>query len=240
MTLGEHPSGVDPRFRISLDRYNAPEHGIGKFRDIGHLVGINRLNQGGGAILDDFDNDDRLDIVFTSFDPTQSMVYYRNKGDGTFEDRTKEAGLSDQLGGLYCVQADYNHDGFLDIYIPRGAWFKTPMRPTLLRNNGNGTFTDVTKQAGLLDPMNSITAQWADYDNDGFLDLFVCNETGPCRLYHNKGDGTFEEVAAKVPGWPLWAAAGRGSPGSTSMATGLPRFVPQQPQRNGPALSQQP
>jgi len=198
MTLGEHPAGVDPRFRVALDRYNAPEHGIGKFRDVGHLVGINRFNQAGGAIMDDFDNDDRLDIVFTSFDPTQPMVYFRNRGDGTFEDRTKEAGLSDQLGGLYCVQADYNNDGFLDIFIPRGAWLSTPMRPTLLRNNGNGTFTDVTAEAGLLAPMNSVTAQWADYDNDGLLDLFVCNETGPCRLYHNKGDGTFAEVAAKA------------------------------------------
>jgi hypothetical protein len=198
MTLGDHPSGVDPRFRISLDRFTSPEHGIGKFRDIGHLVGINRLNQAGGVILDDFDNDGLLDIVFTSFDPTASMVFYRNKGDGTFEDRTKEAGLSDQLGGLNCVQADYNNDGFLDIYIPRGAWLQNPVRPTLLRNNGNGTFTDVTLEAGLLDPMNSIAAQWADYDNDGFLDLFVCNETGPCRLYHNKGDGTFEEVAVRA------------------------------------------
>ncbi len=72
MTLGEYPDRVDPRFRISLDRYNSPEHGIGKFRDIGHLVGINRLNQAGGAILDAFDNNDRLDIVFTSVDPTRS------------------------------------------------------------------------------------------------------------------------------------------------------------------------
>jgi hypothetical protein len=126
------------------------------------------------------------------------MVFYRNKGDGTFENRTKEAGLSDQLGGLNCVQADYNNDGFLDIFIPRGAWLQTPMRPTLLRNNGNGTFTDVTREAGLLEPTNSIAAQWADYDNDGYLDLFVCNETGPARLYHNRGDGTFEEVSVKA------------------------------------------
>ncbi|HWB34628.1 MAG TPA: VCBS repeat-containing protein, partial [Rugosimonospora sp.] len=104
-------------------------------------------------------------------------------GDGTFEDRTKEAGVGGQLGGLNCVQADYNNDGFLDVYVIRGAWLATPMRPSLLRNNGNGTFTDVTKEAGLLDPVNSIAAQWADYDNDGHLDLFVCNERGPCRLY---------------------------------------------------------
>ncbi|MEO2090745.1 MAG: CRTAC1 family protein [Gemmataceae bacterium] len=198
MTLGEYPDRVDPRFRLSLDRYLSAEHGIGKFRDVGHLAGVNRFNQSGGAILDDFDGDDRLDVVLTSYDPTAPMAFYRNKGDGTFEDRTREAGLGDQLGGLYCVQADYNNDGFPDVFVPRGAWYKTPMRPSLLRNNGNGTFTDVTREAGLLGAMNAITAQWADYDNDGFLDLFVCGEAQPNRLYRNNGDGTFEEVSEKA------------------------------------------
>jgi len=198
MTLGEHPDQVDPRYLISLDRFNQTEHGIGKFRDIGHLVGINRLNQAGGAIMDDFDNDGLLDLVFTASDPTRPMVFYRNKGDGTFEDRTEAAGLSKQLGGINCVQTDYNNDGFLDIFIIRGGWFQSPMRPSLLRNNGNGTFTDVTAEAGLLDPVNSISATWADYDNDGFLDLFICCERQPNRLYRNRGDGTFEEVAAKA------------------------------------------
>ena len=198
MTLGEYPDRVDPRYRISLDRYNRSEHGIGKFREIGQLVGINRLNQAGGIIMDDFDNDGWLDLVFTSWDPAQPMVFYRNTGDGTFEDRTGAAGLSRQLGGLNCVQTDYNNDGFLDILIVRGAWQQAPMRPSLLRNNGNGTFTDVTKEAGLLTPVNSIAAVWADYDNDGLLDLFICCERQPNRLYRNKGDGTFEEVAAKA------------------------------------------
>ena len=84
MTLGEHPAGVDPRFVITIDKYMSPEHGIGKFRDIGDRVGINRFNQAGGAILDDFDGDDKLDIVFTSSDLATPMVFYRNKGDGTF------------------------------------------------------------------------------------------------------------------------------------------------------------
>jgi len=195
MTLGEYPSGVDPRFRLSLDRYTNPAHGIGKFHDIAARVGISRLNQAGGAILDDFDNDGLLDLVFTSMDPTRSMVFHRNRGDGTFEDRTIEAGLLDQLGGLYCVQGDYDNDGFLDVFIPRGAWLKTPMRPSLLRNNGNGTFTDMTDAAGVIQPGNSICAQWVDYDNDGRLDLFICGETGPNLLYRNRGDGTFEERA---------------------------------------------
>ena len=72
--FGEHPQKVDPRFLISLDRFHNSEFDIGKFRDIGHLVGVNRFNQAGGAIMEDFDNDGLLDLAVTSFDPTQPMV----------------------------------------------------------------------------------------------------------------------------------------------------------------------
>ena len=78
------------------------------------------------------------------------MSYYRNKGDGTFDDRSRAAGVTDQLGGLVCYQADYDNDGRMDIFIARGAWLQWPIRPTLLRNNGAGGFTDVTQQAGLM------------------------------------------------------------------------------------------
>jgi hypothetical protein len=198
MTVGEYPEKVDPRFRVSLDHYTHNEHSIGKFRDVSFLVGVDQINQAGGAILDDFDGDGLLDLILTSMDPAQPMSLYKNRGDGTFENRTKAAGLSDQFGGLGCCQGDYNNDGYLDIYIPRGAWLKMPMRPSLLRNNGNGSFTDVTAEAGLLHPMNSDTSQWGDFDNDGWLDLFVCNENGPSHLYRNKGNGTFEDVAEKA------------------------------------------
>jgi hypothetical protein len=198
MTLGEHPNKVDPDLLISLEHYFHNEYDIGKFRDIGHLVGINRFNQAGGAILDDFDGDELLDLVTSSMDPTEHMAYYRNKGDGTFQERTAKAGLKGQLGGLQCMQTDYNNDGRLDIFVCRGAWLKYPIRPSLLRNNGGGTFTDVTKEAGLDEPVNSNAAVWADYDNDGWLDVFVCCERQPNRLYRNRGDGTFEEVAARA------------------------------------------
>jgi ASPIC and UnbV/FG-GAP-like repeat len=198
MTLGEHPNKVNPQYLISLDHFLHNEFDIGKFRDIGNLVGIDRFNEAGGAILDDFDNDGLLDFVITNMNPTQVMAFYRNQGDGTFKDRTEAAGLQHQLGGLNCVQTDYNNDGRLDIFIPRGAWLSQPMPPSLLRNNGNGTFTDVTSEAGLRESVNSNSAIWADYDNDGFLDLFICCERQPNKLYHNKGDGTFEEVGAKA------------------------------------------
>ncbi len=198
MTLGEHPTGIDTRYRLPLDRWLRCEFDIGRFRNVADVAGVNRFNHAGGGIMEDFDNDGFLDIVVTALSPAAPMGFYRNKSDGTFEDRTQPAGLSGQLGGLYCVQTDYNNDGQMDIYIPRGAWLSIPIRPSLLRNNGNGTFTDVTKEAGLLDPANSISACWADCDNDGFLDLFLCCERQPNRLYHNQGNGAFVEVSARA------------------------------------------
>jgi hypothetical protein len=198
MTVGEYPGKVGPKHLISLDRFTQSEFDIGKFRDVGHLVGVNRFNQAGGAIMEDFDNDGRLDIVVTSVAPTASMAYYHNKGDGKFEDRSQAAGLNDQLGGLVCYQTDYNNDGRMDVFVPRGAWLQTAVRPSLLRNQGDGSFTDVTKEAGLLEPVNSNAACWADYDNDGCLDVFIGCERQPNLLYHNLGNGTFEEVSARA------------------------------------------
>jgi len=198
MTLGEYPDKVNPSYLVPLDRWVKSDVTLGKFRDIGDRVGVNRFNQAGGAIMEDFDNDGLLDLAVTSFDPVQPMSFYRNKGDGTFEDRSESAGVANQLGGLYCVQGDYNNDGHMDIYVPRGAWLSYGIRPTLLRNNGDGTFVDVTEEAELLEPMNSNSAAWADFDNDGFLDLFVCCEQQPNRLYRNRGNGTFEEVSERA------------------------------------------
>ena len=147
MTLGEYPTKVDPKFRISLDRFTHSEFNIGKFRDVGHLVGVNRFNQAGGAIMEDFDNDGLLDLVTHFVRPDHCMAYYRNKGDGSFEDRSREAGVTNQLGGLVCYQADFNNDGRMDVFIPRGAWLAHAFAH-LLRNNGGGTFVDVTRESG--------------------------------------------------------------------------------------------
>ena len=191
-TLGDYPANIPERFRLPAALFTSKVD-IGRFTDIAAEVGVDRYNQAGGAIMDDFDNDGLLDIVVSSFDRAMPMAFYKNKGDGTFEERT--AGLSGQLGGLYCVQADYDNDGWLDIFVPRGAWGTGPTKSSLLHNNHDGTFTDVGKQAGVSMPMSSQVAAWADYDNDGRLDLFVGGEQERSRLYHNRGDGTFEEVA---------------------------------------------
>lgn len=198
MTLGQHPDKVDPRFLISLDHFVNSEFNIGKFRDIGHEAGVDRFNMAGGAVMDDFDNDGRLDLAVTSFEPAVPMALYHNSGDGTFEDRTSQAGLTGQLGGKYLVQTDYNNDGLLDLFISRGAWFPLPMPQSLLRNDGGGRFTDVTRQAGLRTPVSSTSSRWADYDNDGWLDFFMVGERPENHLYHNRGDGTFEDVSSKA------------------------------------------
>jgi hypothetical protein len=196
MTLGEYPEKVDPKQLLSLAHFTKSRAVMGKFRDIHRAVGLNRLNLAGGAVMDDFDNDGRLDIALTSMDPVQPMTLFRNDGKGMFVEVGEAAGLSKQLGGLNCVQTDYNNDGRLDIFVPRGAWLPTPIRPSLLRNNGNGTFTDVTKEAGLMEAANTGAGLWADYDNDGWLDFFLCCERQPSRLYHNERNGTFRNVAA--------------------------------------------
>jgi hypothetical protein len=194
MTLGEYPAKVDPRHLVPLDRFTHAEADPGRFRDVSFDVGLEHWNEAGGAVMDDFDNDGWLDLVTGSFCPWESMAYFKNTGRGRFSDRTRGSGLTGQLGSFNFVQGDYNNDGFLDLFVCRGAWFpKHEFPPSLLRNNGNGTFTDVTRAAGMDEPFNSNAAQWADYDNDGWLDLFVCCERQPCRLYHNQHDGTFKE-----------------------------------------------
>jgi hypothetical protein len=194
MTLGEHPGKVDPRFLIPMERFSRSAFDIGAFRDVSDRVGVDRHNLSGGAIMEDFDGDGWLDLAVSSSEATEHLAVYRNTGRGAFEDRSQAAGVTDQLGGLYCVQTDYDNDGSMDIFIVRGAWLSGAIRPSLLKNRGDGTFTDVTRAAGLLHPANSISAAWADYDNDGWLDLFVCCERQTNRLYHNRRDGTFEEV----------------------------------------------
>jgi hypothetical protein len=145
--------------------------------------------------VDDFDNDVLLDIVASSMDACDPLHFYHNNGDGTFTDRTAQAGLADQLGGLNLVQVDYNNDGCMEILVLRGGW-EFPMRKSLLRNNCDGTFTEVTDQSGLGAAVSATnSAVWADIDNDGYLDLFIANENSPSQLFRNRGDGTSEDIS---------------------------------------------
>jgi len=199
MTLGEWPDRVDPRFRLPLDGFlSAEEPSVPRFDDVSGIVGLDRMNEAGGAILEDLDGDDLLDAVLSTYEASESLAVYRNRGDGTFLDCTATAGVADQKGALNCVQTDFDNDGRPDLFVVRGAWLPHPMRPSLLRNRGDGGFEDVTRAAGLAQPLNSNSASWADYDNDGLLDVFVCCERQPNRLYRNRGDGTFFDVAPRA------------------------------------------
>jgi len=192
-TLGEYPSGVPAAYLIPESNFKSKEN-IGRFVDRASAAGLNAFGAAGGIVVDDFENNGLLDVVVTSMNVCEPLHYFHNNGDGTFSDRTKAAGLQDQMGGLNLVQVDYNNDGCMDIFIPRGGW-EYPQRKSLLRNNCDGTFTDVTDASGLGATVTATQAAvWADIDNDGYLDLFLANENAPAQLFHNKGDGTFEEI----------------------------------------------
>ncbi len=162
-----------------------------------------RLDEGSIVSFADYDNDGWMDVVIGGNDSSEAL--YRNNGDGTFTDVTDAAGLTPKVNTQGLAWGDYDNDGFLDLYVSRGKQSGIgELDNTLYRNNGNGTFSDVTLQAGVNDDTNTWAAAWGDYDNDGFLDLFVArpgqHELGVGNanlLYHNNGDGTFTDVAAQ-------------------------------------------
>lgn len=208
MTVGDYPEKVPARWLIPPAVF-ASDYEIQRFPDVAPQLGVDLDGLAGGSILEDFDGDGHLDLMASSWGLWDQLRYYRNNGDGTFRDFTERAGLAGQWGGLNLVHGDYNNDGFPDVLVLRGGWLsylgahQGDHPNSLLRNNGDGTFTDVTVEAGLLGFHPSQTAAWADYDLDGWLDLFIGNESTeheihPGELFHNNGDGTFTEVAFEV------------------------------------------
>jgi tetratricopeptide (TPR) repeat protein len=194
MTLGKYPTGVPKEYLFEPSRFESAED-IGRFTDVAPRTGLDKIfSEAGGLIVDDFDNDGLFDIVTSNWDFCAPMHFFHNNGDGTFTDRTAQSGLASQVGGLNIIQTDYNNDGCLDILVLRGGW-ETAQRKSLLRNNCNGTFTDVTVEAGLGEPTQTQTAVWVDINNDGFLDLYVGNEQEPNQLFLNNGNGTFKDIS---------------------------------------------
>ena len=181
---------------------------------------VETMGSGGGFL--DFDNDGWLDVYLVNSGPTPTSRstlaapnrLFRNGGDGTFTDVTEKAGVGDSSYGMGSAFADYDNDGFVDIYV-------TNLGPNILyRNNGDGTFSDVTNKVGVGDPLWSSSAAFGDYDGDGNLDLYVANylrfsfashrtcyasdlliycyphsyDGAPNTLYRNLGNGSFETV----------------------------------------------
>jgi len=188
--------------------------GDGKFDDVTAKAGagIDYPGFAMGSVFGDFNNDGNVDLYLATggrYEIDENRLFQGN-GDGTFVDVTAQAGVGLKAFTYSASFVDYDNDGNLDLYC---ANYGVGAKNVLYRNNGNGTFTDVTDMAGVGDPSWSWMAVWADVDGDNLSDLYVVNGRYPAgepnRLYLNKGDGTFEEVskAAGVsdPNWGLGA-----------------------------------
>ena len=204
MTLGSYPDQVPSQHLIDPAFFES-SHEFPEFRNIARQLGIDTFGCSGSAVADDFDNDGDLDLLVTDFDPAAQLRYFRNDRELGFVDATQDANLIGITGGLNINQADFNNDGWVDVFIMRGGWFSSQSEQpnSLLRNEGNGKFTDITFDAGLADEhFPTQTSSWADFDLDGDLDIFIGNERysrdAPCQLFRNNGDQTFTDVTRQA------------------------------------------
>ena len=191
-------------------------NGNGVFTDVTAVASVGDTGYGMGCVAADYDNDSDPDLYVTNFG---ANLLYRNNGDSTFTDVTAHAGVGNgEKWSSSCAFVDYDHDGNLDLYVvnyldydiakdrdwydPRGQRiYSNPqvyegVSDTLYRNNGDGTFTDVTKQAGVYNNEGKgLGVTCGDYDNDGRIDIYIANDTTPNFLYRNVGDGRFVDIA---------------------------------------------
>lgn len=190
-------------YTISPGEWQTPNYKQ-RFRNLAMYTGTGDAQRAGGVVLDDFTNDGLIDILISSGGVRDVLHLYENMGTGQFNEITKEAGLEGIPGGNTLVQADYDNDGDLDFLVVRSGWkpFKKwgVLPNSLIRNEGGNRFVDITIQAGIYDVAPSGSAVWWDFNNDGWLDLFVGNETidrneiWPCKFYLNQKDGTFKDI----------------------------------------------
>ncbi len=214
-TVERYRQGGDPLVTLYHQEPN------GKFTDITKSAGLSRKGWGMGVAVADFDNDGLLDLYVTGYG---GNALYRNKGNCTFEDVTDKAGVRGGGFSTGAAWADYDRDGNVDLFVSRyvhvdidhlpepgsaqfcrykavavqcGPWGMVGETDLLFHNRGDGTFEEVSKKAGVSDPAGyyGLGVVWGDYDNDGWPDLFVANDSTPKYLYHNNHDGTFSDVA---------------------------------------------
>ncbi len=194
--------------------------GKGHFTDVTGQSGLNQPDFGLGAAWGDYNNDGQLDLYISCFGANR---LYRNNGDSSFEDVTKQAGVGDNSFSTSIAWGDYNRDGHLDLYVNNYVQFEyhstdkrrsskqyesetpytinpssyAPVANRLYRNNGDGTFTDIAVDAGVANSEGrSLGVVWADFDADGWPDLYVANDISANSVYRNRGDGTFTDIGA--------------------------------------------
>ena len=194
-------------------------NGDGTFTDVTEKAGVGDTGYGHGCAVGDYNNDGQLDLYVTNYGTNR---LYRNNGDGTFAEVAESVGVTEPRWSTSCAFADYDRDGNLDLYVVNYIVFDINENPwcglrekgiraycepdnfiaqsdTLYRNNGDGTFTDVTKTAGIYNTTGKgLGVVWADYNNDGAADIYVANDSTENFFYRNNGDGTFEEVGFMV------------------------------------------
>lgn len=207
--LGTIPRKTDPKYWNRL-YHQKPD---GTFEDVTERAGVQGLGYGYGVAVGDYDNDGFEDLFVTEYGGNR---LYHNNGNGTFTDVTERAGVGGSGWSTSAAWVDLDNDGFLDLVVLRyvqwdfedrlcmvNGTIRTycrpdnfqPIAPLAYHNNGDGTFTEVSRQTGLSKPGKGLGIAIADYDRDGHIDLYVANDSMPGYLYHNKGNGTFEEVA---------------------------------------------
>lgn len=208
-----HPYPLKQPPAIPPHNHLYKNNGDGTFTDVTDSAGVAGNIFGMAAIAADFDNDGFVDLFVTGFG---QAILYHNKGDGTFEDVTAKAGIKVDGWSIGAAWLDYDRDGCVDLFVGRYVKFDptyrnyypadnypgpldyAPESNRLYHNNCNGTFTDVTEKSGIgafKGRTMGVTA--ADFDGDGYPDIYVANDKTENFLFHNKHDGTFEEIAVE-------------------------------------------
>lgn len=199
----DHRVNLNTRTAMDKKEYILPDSAQ-QFKNVASEMGLHGMAYFGAMVVEDFNNDGRLDVFTTSYRLSDNVKFYQNTDKG-FVDVTEKAGLKGMTGGVHATHADYDNDGHEDLLVLRGGWLEEQghQPPSLLHNNGDGTFTDVTFEAGIVNYWPCHTATWADFNNDGLLDLFVglenftdtLNEAARSKLYIAQKDGTFKDQA---------------------------------------------
>jgi hypothetical protein len=212
---------TDPMQRGAIPKKTGPEHwnrlfhqkSDGTFEDVTEKAGVQGIGYGMGVAAADYDNDGYQDLYVTAYDGNR---LYHNNGNGTFTDVTEKAGVGGSGWSSSAAWVDLDQDGLLDLVVLRyvdwdfdDVWcgehtaelrnychpdvFK-PIAPLVFHNDGNGHFTEIAQKIGLGKPAKALGIAIADYDRDGRIDLYISNDSMVEFLYHNKGNGTFDEI----------------------------------------------